>query len=54
LLSLGADVPVGVAYSPMGVRSPASPIVGLLGVLIGEQVLPLGKTTAKRPGVESR
>jgi xanthosine utilization system XapX-like protein len=30
----------------MGVRSPAPPVialVGLLGILIGEQVIPLGK-----------
>jgi len=46
LLSLGAGVLVGVVYSLIGVRSPAPPVValvGLLGILIGEQVIPLGK-----------
>jgi len=46
LLSLGAGVLVGVAYSLIGVRSPAPPVValiGLLGILIGEQVIPIGR-----------
>ena len=46
LLSLGAGVLVGVIYSLLGVRSPAPPVialVGLLGILIGEQLIPLGK-----------
>jgi XapX domain-containing protein len=46
LLSLGAGVLVGVIYSLLNVRSPAPPLValvGLLGILIGEQVLPIGK-----------
>ena len=45
-LSLSAGVLVGVVYSLLGVRSPAPPVialVGLLGILIGEQVIPLGK-----------
>lgn len=46
LLSLGAGLLVGVIYSFIGVRSPAPPyiaLVGLLGILIGEQVFPLVK-----------
>ena len=46
LLSLGAGVLVGVVYSLLNVRSPAPPLValvGLLGILIGEQALPVGK-----------
>ena len=46
LLSLGAGVLVGVVYSLIGVRSPAPPVValvGLLGILIGEQVIPVGR-----------
>lgn len=46
LLSLGAGLLVGVVYSIMGVRSPAPPVValvGLLGILLGEQILPIGK-----------
>lgn len=39
LLSLGIGLAVGVAYALLGVRSPAPPIVallGLLGMLAGE------------------
>lgn len=46
LLSLGAGVFVGMIYSLLNVRSPAPPLValvGLLGILIGEQVIPIGK-----------
>jgi len=46
LASLGAGILVGVVYSLLSVRSPAPPIVallGLLGILIGEQVLPIAK-----------
>jgi XapX domain-containing protein len=46
LLSLGAGVLVGVIYSLLNVRSPAPPVValvGLLGILIGEQVIPIGR-----------
>jgi XapX domain-containing protein len=46
LLSLGAGLLVGVIYSLLGVRSPAPPLValvGLLGILAGEQIIPVGK-----------
>ena len=46
LLSLGAGLLVGVVYSLLGVKSPAPPIialVGLLGILLGEQVVPVVK-----------
>jgi XapX domain-containing protein len=46
LVSLGAGILVGVIYSLLNVRSPAPPLValvGLLGILIGEQVIPIGK-----------
>jgi XapX domain-containing protein len=46
LLSLGAGVLVGVVYSLINVRSPAPPLValvGLLGILFGEQIIPVGK-----------
>jgi XapX domain-containing protein len=46
LFSLGAGVLVGIIYSMLGVRSPAPPVIaliGLLGILIGEQVLPVGQ-----------
>jgi XapX domain-containing protein len=46
LISLGVGVLVGVIYALLNVRSPAPPIValvGLLGILIGEQVVPIAK-----------
>jgi XapX domain-containing protein len=46
LISLGAGVLVGVVYSLLNVRSPAPPLValvGLLGILAGEQVIPVAK-----------
>ena len=49
LLSLGAGLLVGIVYSMLGVRSPAPPIIaliGLAGILAGEQVLPLAKRIA--------
>ena len=46
LISLGAGLLVGVIYGLLGVRSPAPPmiaLIGLLGILVGEQVVPLAK-----------
>jgi XapX domain-containing protein len=46
LLSLGAGVLVGVIYNLLNVRSPAPPLValvGLFGILVGEQVIPVAK-----------
>ncbi|WP_175822632.1 DUF1427 family protein [Burkholderia sp. BCC0419] len=46
LVSLGAGVLIGVIYSVIKVRSPAPPLialVGLLGMLIGVQALPTVK-----------
>ncbi len=43
-LSLGAGLLVGVVYSLLNVRSPAPPVValiGLLGILVGEQIVPV-------------
>lgn len=57
LMSLGAGLLVGVIYSLMNVRSPAPPIValiGLLGILIGEQLPPLLRGLwAKEPAAQS-
>lgn len=47
LLSLAAGLIVGIVYSLLNVRSPAPPVValvGLLGILVGEQVIPFAKT----------
>jgi XapX domain-containing protein len=46
LASLGAGMLVGVVYSLINVRSPAPPVValvGLLGILVGEQIVPVAK-----------
>lgn len=51
LLSLGAGLLVGVVYSLLGVRSPAPPIialVGLAGILLGEQLTPIARRLADR------
>ncbi|HEU0306266.1 MAG TPA: XapX domain-containing protein [Lysobacter sp.] len=46
LLSLAAGLLVGIVYALINVRSPAPPVIaliGLLGILIGEQIPPLVK-----------
>lgn len=46
VLSLAAGLLVGMIYSLLHVRSPAPPLialVGLLGILAGEQVIPVAK-----------
>ena len=46
LLSAGGGILVGIIYYLLQVRSPAPPVialVGLLGILCGEQVIPIGK-----------
>jgi XapX domain-containing protein len=50
LFSLGAGVLVGVVYSLLNVRSPAPPVIaliGLFGMLAGEQIVPLVKRVAQ-------
>ncbi len=51
LISLGAGLLVGIIYSLLSVRSPAPPVValiGLAGILIGEQIIPVVKRFADR------
>lgn len=46
MISLGAGLLAGVLYGFLGVRSPAPPaiaLIGLLGILLGEQAVPLAK-----------
>jgi XapX domain-containing protein len=46
LLSLGAGLLIGIVYSLLDVKSPAPPLIalcGLLGILGGEQVIPIVK-----------
>lgn len=52
LLSMGAGLLAGLLYSLIGVRSPAPPavaLVGLLGILLGEQMLPTAKRLIASP-----
>jgi XapX domain-containing protein len=54
LLSLGAGLLVGVVYSLLGVRSPAPPVIallGLAGILLGEQLVPIAKRIFDRKEV---
>jgi XapX domain-containing protein len=51
LISLAVGLLVGVIYSLLNVRSPAPPVValvGLLGILIGEQIPPFVKHLVAR------
>ncbi len=51
LVSLAVGLLVGVIYALFGVRSPAPPVialVGLLGILAGEQIPPLVKQVFQR------
>ncbi len=46
LLSLAVGLLVGIIYSLLSVKSPAPPaiaLLGLLGMLLGEQVIPIAK-----------
>ncbi|PZU88158.1 MAG: hypothetical protein DI527_17675 [Chelatococcus sp.] len=57
LASLGAGLLVGIVYSLLNVRSPAPPVVallGLLGILVGEQLPPLLRGLwSKEPAAQS-
>jgi XapX domain-containing protein len=52
LVSLGAGALVGVIYSLLQVRSPAPPLIaliGLLGMLFGEHVIPVSMMLIDKP-----
>lgn len=54
ILSLAAGLLVGVVYGLINVRSPAPPVialVGLFGILVGEQVVPLATRFVERQAV---
>jgi XapX domain-containing protein len=57
LISVAAGLLVGIIYSLINVRSPAPPVValvGLLGILVGEQIPPLVRTLwQNEPAVQS-
>ncbi|NDL65137.1 DUF1427 family protein [Acerihabitans arboris] len=54
VISLLTGILAGVIYSLLQVRSPAPPVIallGLLGMLIGEQIVPVCRRLAKREPV---
>ena len=54
ILSLAVGLLVGVVYGLLNVRSPAPPVialVGLFGILLGEQVVPLAKRLIEQQSV---
>jgi len=54
VLSLLAGILVGVVYGLLKVRSPAPPVIaliGLFGILLGEQAVPLAKRLFSREPV---
>ena len=54
VLSLGAGLLVGVIYGLLDVRSPAPPLaalVGLLGILAGEQIVPIARQVIEGHGL---
>lgn len=56
LFALGAGLLVGIIYSLLQVRSPAPPVialVGLLGILLGEQLPPLLRHWWQQPPATS-
>jgi len=51
LASLAAGLLVGAIYGLINVRSPAPPVIaliGLLGILLGEQLAPIGRRLLAR------
>ena len=56
LISLAAGVLIGVIYGLLNVRSPAPPYVallGLLGILLGEQAVAAVKARAAPPAIRA-
>jgi XapX domain-containing protein len=56
LYALGAGLLVGVIYGLLHVRSPAPPVialVGLLGILLGEQAVPVIKRIVAGHGLSA-
>ncbi len=56
LIALAVGLLVGLLYGVLNVRSPAPPyvaLVGLLGILLGEQAVPVVKLWFKPPVVSA-
>jgi XapX domain-containing protein len=55
IVALAVGVLVGAIYGLLGVRSPAPPVValvGLLGMLLGEQIVPLASQVLQREPIK--
>lgn len=55
MISLAVGVLAGLLYGVLSVRSPAPPVaalIGLFGMLIGEQLVPMAKQYFSPPSVE--
>jgi XapX domain-containing protein len=55
VISLGAGLLVGIFYGLVNVRSPAPPLVallGLLGILAGEQIVPVAYQMLSGSGLQ--
>jgi XapX domain-containing protein len=55
-VSLSVGLLVGVIYGVLNVRSPAPPVIaliGLLGILVGEQLVPLAKRLVSNESVST-
>ena len=53
--SLAVGVLVGIIYALLNVRSPAPPVIallGLFGMLLGEQIVPIAKRVIGRESVD--
>ena len=56
VVSLSVGLLVGVIYGVLNVRSPAPPVIaliGLLGILLGEQLVPLAKRWVSNEPISS-
>jgi XapX domain-containing protein len=56
VLSVSAGVLMGIIYGLVGVKSPAPPLIalcGLLGMLVGEQVVPVARRVLRGMPVTS-
>lgn len=54
IVSLAVGLLAGVIYGFMQVRSPAPPVIallGLFGMLVGEQLIPIGRRLLRREPV---
>lgn len=57
MISLTVGILAGLLYGVLNVRSPAPPVaalIGLLGMLLGEQIVPYGKQFIAHTGLHTQ